>query len=324
MWRAPPTTTATLAAALLASACGSSAGAGGPDGGGDATGADAGSSCPGFAPLEVTGVIEHGAFELSGIAASVDTPGVLWVHNDDAGPALLYAVDPAGVRLATVAIDATVADFEDLARVGRAGADALYLADVGDNDRSRTTIRVLRIAEPAVDLADRDASIQVHAVDVFTLRYAGGAAHDAEAIAIEPATGDLYVFTKAHADDPVSRVFRAAAFDRLVAPPADPIELDFVLDESNAPGLTGSIVTAALSPADDRLLLGFREGPFRLWPRIGALPDTLAATPCGAPRAAGQVEGATFAAGGDGYYMTEEGVDPRVVRATFVNPREDR
>src|SRR5690606_17578486 len=93
--------------------------------------------------------------EASGLALSRNNPGVLWTHNDsdDDGPQV-YAFAAEDARyLGRYALDgAKVRDWEDMA-LGpgqRPGADALYLGDIGDNNKKRKRIVVYRVAEPVV------------------------------------------------------------------------------------------------------------------------------------------------------------------------------
>jgi hypothetical protein len=313
-----------LAGLVLSAACGGGAAPGSDTAtdpaplGGDSPDADPAAVCPDFAPLAVMGeVASTAAQEISGLAASVDHPGLLWAHNDDAGPATLLGLTASGGLAATATLDATVTDLEDLGRVdGPAdGPDLLYLADTGDNDLVRDGVRVLRIAEPAVDPGATGPRPAVADVAVFDLRYGDGQRHDAEALIVEPDSGDLYLFTKHQERDPRSLVFRVAGLAGLAA---GAYVLEPVLDDGDAPGLDGRIVTASLSPDGALVLVGFsNEDTFRIWPRAGSIGDTLRGAPCQAPRAEGQVEGAAFLPDSSGYYMTAEGASPPIVLARF-------
>jgi hypothetical protein len=311
----------TLGSALAASACASRAPTGfDTDEGPFATEPDAAEAplrCPTFAPLAVTGEIATDeAVELSGLVASVDHPGVLWTHNDDDGPARILGVTAAGALVATIALDAAVVDFEDIGLVPgpTGGPDQLYLADTGDNDLDRASVRLLRIDEPTVDPAATGQRRAVADVDVFELRYGDGLAHDAEAFIVEPDSGDLTLFTKRGDGDPRSLVFHLAG---LAALGAGVHTLEPLLDERDAPGLDAAVVTASLSPDGSMVLVGFKDEDFHLWPRAGSIADTLRRSSCSAPRAPGQVEGASFQPDSAGYYMVAEGDSPAIVQVSF-------
>lgn len=126
--------------------------------------------------------------EASGIAAGLNTPGVLWTHNDSGDP-LIYAFAADGRALGRVRVTgATVKDWEDIAAGPCAGGGCLYLADIGDNAASRTNVTVYRVAEPApTDGETRPA-------EAFHATYPDGP-HDAEAMFVLP-DGGLYIVTK--------------------------------------------------------------------------------------------------------------------------------
>ena len=133
--------------------------------------------------------------ELSGLAASRETPGVFWVVNDGGHGARLYAISRRGTMLAQFEVpDARNRDWEALAVVSRPGRRAaLYVGDIGDNAGGRDDLVIYRLPEPVVrpgGLARRTARPRV-----FPFRYPDGR-HDAEAIAVDPRTGRIYVITK--------------------------------------------------------------------------------------------------------------------------------
>jgi hypothetical protein len=71
----------------------------------------------------------------------------------------------------------------------------------------RSTVKILRIAEPAVDLtwASNPPSLNFAAVESFILRYPDGS-YDAETLLVDPLTSDLFVLTK---QANVARMYRA-------------------------------------------------------------------------------------------------------------------
>ena len=135
--------------------------------------------------------------EASGIAPSRRTPGLLWAINDSS-PAVLLAINDTGETRSRMQVSgATVTDWEDLSIAPCDGGDCLFIADIGDNDEKRSTIRLYRIPEPAAtDTVTRPA-------DVFDARYPDSP-HDAEAMFI---TSDqtVYILTK---DTPAATLYR--------------------------------------------------------------------------------------------------------------------
>src|SRR5947207_448536 len=84
--------------------------------------------------------------ESSGIVASWRFHGVFWTHNDDAGPAVLFAIGKRGQAVGRVEVsDVTVEDWEDIA-ADESGN--LYIADIGNAGRNRKTLFVHKVREP--------------------------------------------------------------------------------------------------------------------------------------------------------------------------------
>lgn len=168
--------------------------------------------CPDFARPRATPLDAPLLVEVSGIAASRRDPGVVWAVNDPGpGRDVVVAVSAGGAQLGAFRpAGAGNVDWEDLAIGPGPGGDAIYIADIGDNDLERAAIAVHRIAEPDLAGADPSAIVDVP-VDSFALEYADGEAHDAESLIVDPATGDLYVITRSRKSDDKTRMFAARA-----------------------------------------------------------------------------------------------------------------
>ena len=126
--------------------------------------------------------------ESSGLAASARHAGILWTHNDSGDFARIYAIGPDGRTRAVIRLAGQrPRDWEAIA-AGPAGT--LWIGDIGDNSGRRTAgILVHRIEEPA-RLVDQTAR-----VTSYRLRYPDGP-HDAEALLVDPRSGQLLVATK--------------------------------------------------------------------------------------------------------------------------------
>jgi hypothetical protein len=86
--------------------------------------------------------------EASGVTGSRRTPGLLWSHNDSGEP-VVFALDAAGVVKGRVEVaGADVTDWEDITIGPCAQGSCLYIADIGDNRRTRSQISVYRVPEP--------------------------------------------------------------------------------------------------------------------------------------------------------------------------------
>ena len=136
------------------------------------------------------------------------------------------------------------------------GAPALYIADIGDNTRSRTTVTVYRVPEPEVGRSTGNASAAplTSRAESFTLTYPDRA-HDAEAILVNSATGDLYVITKDYSSRSLVFVARAPLSDRA--------ELERVASMKIS-GLLSDRTGASLSPSGDRIVFSTYAGGYEL------------------------------------------------------------
>jgi hypothetical protein len=147
--------------------------------------------------------------ETSGLAVSRQNPDILWLHNDGAKKHI-YAVRTDGRPAARLNVRTKFDDIEDIA-IGlgpQPGTDFLYLGDIGDNKEDRREIRIVRVPEPSLSQSD-DEELKIKDPEVFRLRYPDGP-HDAEALMIDSATGDLFIATKSPRS---SRLYHAALDD---------------------------------------------------------------------------------------------------------------
>lgn len=186
-------------------------------------------------PVAMVGRLQDAAIaESSGIVASRRNPGVFWTHNDSGNAAAVYAVDRAGRLIAAFAVDARNIDWEDIA-IDDAGH--LYIGDLGNNGRNRTTVLVHRLAEPD---PNRPTDRRLPVLDTWQLRFPEKPL-DCEALFIHGKFG--YVISK-HNDATPAVVWRFP-----LAKPAEPIVLERV---GTLP--IRSPVTAADISADGRRL----------------------------------------------------------------------
>lgn len=128
--------------------------------------------------------------ESSGIAESPVRPGVFYTHNDSGDLARIFRFTSKGDVEAIKVEGAKNVDWEDIASAKIDGQPWLYIGDIGDNYGRRDTITIYRMREPG----PRDTSVRVD--QTYRLRYPDEP-HNAEALMVQPETGDLYVVTKA-------------------------------------------------------------------------------------------------------------------------------
>lgn len=130
--------------------------------------------------------------EVSGLAASTTLPNVLWAHNDSSDSARLFAVSATGEDLGTYEVDgAQNEDWEDVARAACATGECLYVADIGDNDFTRSSYAVYVVEEPT-EVAPGNREIAGVRSDFV---YPDGP-HDAEVLLVHPITGAITIVTK--------------------------------------------------------------------------------------------------------------------------------
>lgn len=127
--------------------------------------------------------------EVSGLATA-STGTTLFVEQDSGNGPFVQRVDRRGHVLTTYRLGARNHDWEDLAAAPDAqGRPSLFLADTGDNDAVRSSVQVLRFAEPPP--GTRTAG----PVTTYRYRYADGP-HDAEALLVLPGARSVAVVTK--------------------------------------------------------------------------------------------------------------------------------
>lgn len=238
--------------------------------------------------------------EVSGIVASRRQTDVLWAH-DDGDASYVYAIRPSGELVARVRFPAEVRDTEDIA-IGpgpREGQDYLYLGDTGDNDENRPEIRIIRFPEPTLE-SSRSAELAVPEVEELRLTYPDGP-HNAEALMIDPLTGDLLIATK---EKKRARLYvaRAGSLDR------GSVTVLERLTAVKCANITGGDISQ-----DGSLIVLRRENRGWLWSRQAgqSVAEALSRKPRGIlVRAAVQGangESIALCGNGRGYYTISEG-----------------
>lgn len=130
--------------------------------------------------------------ESSGLARSAYVSGRLWTHNDSGGGTTIYAVDARGRTSARFSLgNASHKDWEAMASAKLGTVNYLYVGDIGDNGKKRTSIFVHRVREPAAS-----ATTGVLTPETYEFKYADGK-HNAEGMLVHPTTHRIYIVTKA-------------------------------------------------------------------------------------------------------------------------------
>lgn len=134
--------------------------------------------------------------EISGLAVSRKTPGLLWAINDGRNPPVVYGLSTKGVLLKTYKVGgAKNRDWEDLAGFRYRDADFLVIADVGDNFSKRSFNTLYCVKEPAPG-RQRNGVLQLEWEMKF--KYQNGPL-DCEAVAVDATNQKIYLLSKRNA-----------------------------------------------------------------------------------------------------------------------------
>lgn len=240
--------------------------------------------------------------EASGIVASRQNPGVLWVHNDSGDSARIFAISATGEFLGVCGVAGAIArDWEDIAIGPGPDPDRhyLYVGDIGDNQGKYPDVTIYRLPEPAVDAASPFGRMTIGPADAIRLTYPDGP-RDAETLLVDPLTRDIFVVSKREL---FSRVYRAAWPQSM----AEPVEMERV---ATLPW--GFAVAGDVSPDGSRVIV---RGMFNasLWVRPPREPLWHAFSGDQVPlrvMSEPQGEGICFDAGGAGYFTIGEESQP--------------
>lgn len=245
--------------------------------------------------------------EVSGVAASRLHSNTLYVHNDSGDSSRFFAIHPNGELLAIYNFKGVsnnglgVKDCEDIA-VGpgpAAGKSYIYLADIGDNSGTRSSVQVYRFAEPN---SIAHTILEVEA-DVIDLQYPDGP-RDAETILIDPIEKMLYIISKG---DDSAHIYRCSlAFNN-----KDKVQMGLcgrIIPDNKGTGKW--IVSGDISPDGSGVLIKTISDIY-YFRRNGDEPvyTTLQHKPVKQQAYAihGQQEAVGFSASGDGFYVLSEG-----------------
>lgn len=226
--------------------------------------------------------------EISGLAASLRHPEVLWLLDDGDNPARLFAISNGGRRLATYHVEGvTKTDWEALASFELDGESYLLIADTGDNGGLRRTLQLHVVREPA-----RLENARLQPAWSIAFQWPDGA-RDCEAVAVDAANGRILLISKKREPPELfslplkpghNRLLTAARLGELAGVPK-PSERALRQRPQRAP-YDGQVTAASLSPDGRTLavmtyrwLLLYPRAPQQDWgaavaqpPRISELP----------------------------------------------------
>ena len=127
--------------------------------------------------------------ETSGLAQSRRDPALFWTHNDSGNQPVLFALNGEGrVVGRSRVLGAELTDWEDIEAGPCGTGSCLYIADIGDNARTREFVTIYSVPEPA------PGSSETSQATTLRLRFPDGP-QDAEAMFRLP-SGDFFVVSK--------------------------------------------------------------------------------------------------------------------------------
>ena len=256
------------------------------------------------------GLVDPATFHVtegSGLVASRQNPGVVWTHNDgDTWQGSIFAISTNGSYLGRFYLPTLpFGDYEDIA-IGpgpNPEFQYIYFGAIGDNFSSRPEIHVYRFPEPAAYgyfAASVPFDQPLLGVQDITLTYPDGP-FDAEALMIDPLTGDLFIANKM---SDRSRIYRAS---RAQLDSGAPVQLSFVREISA--NSVQKVSAGDISP-DGRLIIMRKGSKAWRWSRgVGqSVGDALAAAGVEIPVVSTEPNGEAigFHPTGLGYYTHSE------------------
>lgn len=275
------------------------------------------SSCDRFSAGTVAGRVKNARLlEISGLVASRRHPGVYWTHNDSGGKPEVFALTLDGSDLGSYALTgANATDWEEIAIGPKHGASGayLYVGDIGDNNAVRDHVTIYRVAEP--NAAPKLPGTALAGVEKIDLVYPDGA-EDAEAMLVDPLTGELVIVTKSVFGR--SRILTAAGSAltdgaRVTMTDRGIIQIVPVINPSST--FPGTYVTGADISADGSLVLLRTYQAVMAFSRASSqsVTDALEAGSCNAPQSAErQGESIAIAADGSRYATISEGTNQAI------------
>lgn len=169
-----------------------------------------------FQSIDVTtnyavGTLGSGIVECSGFAASRRHPGYLYTHNDSGNPNTILVMSAAtGTVVATLTLDVSMIDWEDIAYYWDGSAHRIVVADIGNNAGTRTNQKLIAFEEPA-SLTSQSITTTSYPLTIDS----PGTSLDCEAFMIRPSTGDTFIYMKANSGVTSSGLYQGPSWSSL-------------------------------------------------------------------------------------------------------------
>lgn len=289
-----------LALAICLGACGNAAEL--PDAPLDTTPA---CGCNYAGAITVGAVTPVGADQLSGLAISLSSPDTVWTQNDGAGDAELFTLSTYGAGKGIAVLPAVAAiDWEDIASGPCGSGTCIYVADTGDNQLDRASVRIYEVDDPGEFRGRIEANYRA-----FDLVYPDGP-HDVEALFVDPRDQATYVITKQLTAATVFRMPRVEGITSTAVPVS-----------TFLPPANDARITAADLRVDEcgvRLLIRTYSSMWELRANAEAsIEDLFSTAPVSVPVAVEpQGEAVAYLGSGHSYITVNDGVAPELSRVS--------
>lgn len=148
--------------------------------------------------------------EASGLQRSAVIPGVYYTHNDSGHDPVVYVTDASGQDLAQITLppSASTADWEAIAGTTINEVPHLIVADVGNNDRQRTDLKLLVFPEPTLTTLQQDQQPTIPAPQTISVSFSDGLGHDTESVLVND--DQLIMITKNPQDTTAQEIWSAS------------------------------------------------------------------------------------------------------------------
>ena len=195
--------------------------------------------------------------EISGITQStlLANSGYLWLQSDGS----IDKIFAVSTTTAASAGEWTLSgingsDYEDLSSARVSNQSYIYLADFGDNSNARSTIIIYRIKEPTI--TGNNGTVDVADIETITAEYPSASlpSHkDAEALLIDPDTGDMYIITKREAVAGVYYLAHASSYSGTQT--LTDLGNMYDIPDVASVAATGNVVGGNISPSGREILI---------------------------------------------------------------------
>jgi hypothetical protein len=150
--------------------------------------------------------IDQNYDEISGLVCGHKNEELIYMVEDKGNANKIFVFNRSGILQTKLILQGLEnIDWEDIA-IGSgpiSGESYIYVADIGDNDGNRNSVRIIRFIEPDLSSISSN-SIVINNYDIINFQYPNGA-KDAETLLLNPFNKDLIIMTKVEL---VTRVYQ--------------------------------------------------------------------------------------------------------------------